>query len=155
MLVQSGLQGAVGAALQKISPDTHPVELSLKPQQSFLQSLSACLGLGIPLSKNEFVETVLKAGAVSVNADAGSLSSKDFLALIYLVADIAASCESSPSRIFIFRRTDNLLQDQELLWDRLPDHLELCLRRPPHSKGQDLLSYLWDQGTGNRKWLFF
>lgn len=119
------------------------VRLVPTPGQEPKESLAQALGLAAGPSASELLSLLGDKFDCVFIVDASDLSAKDFLQQLYWAADLAAAGNTGSLRLVIEREGVRLAQDQEKLWDRLPERLETILRKPPGSGGNGLTQYLW------------
>jgi hypothetical protein len=110
-----------------------------EPTEALAQALGLAAG---PMAPD--LLSFLGAGFHCVlTEDTSGLSAKDFLQHLYWAADLTAAGNTGSLRLVIEREGERLAQDQEKLWDRLPERLETILRKPPGCGGGGLTQYLW------------
>ncbi len=120
-----------------------PMDIILEDNELPADKIAIKTGIKNPLTSKELLDFTSTKNPMLIVLRADSLSSKEFLKMIYWLADLKSSGKTSFIRILLCRSEDKLKGDQETLWDRLPGNIDDLLKIPFGSKGEELSEYLW------------
>jgi len=120
-----------------------PMDIILENNELPADKIAIKTGIKNPLTSKELLDFTSTKNPMLIVLRADSLSSKEFLKMIYWLADLKSSGKTSFIRILLCRSEDKLKGDQETLWDRLPGNIDDLLKIPFGSKGEELSEYLW------------
>lgn len=105
------------------------------------------LGLKQPLMVADLVRlSTSLPGRTLVAIDASMLTARGFLQMIYWLADLAALRDAKAAGqlcVCVSRSREQLIQDHEAIFARLPLGLERAIRPRPHAKHLRLEDFLW------------
>ena len=123
-------------------PNSIMIELEL---EDGVQPVTAiCDKIGIAeLNTKEFLQILNIDINIYFILKTEKMSPKYFLNLLYWIADIYEMKLSNKSIFLILRNRAELEQEQEQIWERLPDNIDKILCRYKKSQSYNLIDYLW------------
>jgi len=80
---------------------------------------------------------------------ASDISSSNFLQAIYMIADVYDSGKNPHFKFFIERDKGKLQEEQDQLWDDLPDNMDKMFRKYTTNNSYELSDYLWGRKGRN------
>jgi len=110
--------------------------------------ISEEIGLSEPFSI-ELLTKLLKEGiTLIIVIDSKDTKGKDFLNLLYWLSDINSKIKNNNAlKVFIIREKLSLEEEQETLWDKLPDDIDELFIKPYKSRGEELSDLIWTKHT--------
>jgi hypothetical protein len=127
------------------------LKCQVKESQPPMEMICYTLGLA-PLKNIQELTAILQENILILNIDTTGIGFKTILSLLLWIADMHDGGASKQIRILIKRKADELENDQQKLWERLPDNLDSIFCKAPGLKGSELKNYYWS--TETKKKLF-
>jgi len=143
ILIEPGITKGLMAGLADSRENVVLLNLPLNEAGQPGEIFASTLGLARTPTAGEFITFGKAVRPLVILLHADGLEAKAFLKVLLWLADLCEAGKPDGLRILIARSSEKLQQDQEKLWDRLPDNLDELLRKPPHAKGDGLPGYLW------------
>ncbi len=140
--VSPGTVVAAASAFRADSKTSVAVPVAMRDGESLSDGLARTLGFAAaPVSS--LLADAGRSTPLVLCVDPGPPTSRALLDLLYWLADLRESRALGALRLIVGREMAALSQDQEKLWDRLPERLDELVRRPPRSKAPGLAGAQW------------
>ncbi|MBI5071031.1 MAG: hypothetical protein HZB56_22670 [Deltaproteobacteria bacterium] len=152
LLLEPGSLSDALAALARNKAGAISVHLRLQAGESPLQALGRHLGVATT-PDTPLIGASISAGHLwNIALDATAIGSRDFLSLLYWLADLRDAKLHHAFAILVQRTVEQLEEDERANRDRFPEPLEGLLRRPPRSRGGSLGGLIWPHKPTGFRW---
>lgn len=145
--------GTVIGAIEMLWPAAAVVTLSIEEDKHPMKLLADKSGLASPPMPNELRALATMEFPIVLILKA-ECDSRQFLKLVYWLEDLAGLGEAHHLKILVARKPERLKEDQEKLWDRLPDNINGIFSLPQGTKGEGLHEYVWS-GSKHKRFRIF
>lgn len=142
--VSPGTVVAAASAFRANPKTSVAVSVAMREGESLSDGLARTLGLAAAPASSLLAEAGRSTPLV-LCVEPGPTTSRPLLDLLYWLADLREVGAIGALRLVVGRDVAALSQDQEKLWDRLPDRLDELVRRPPRSKTPGLAGAQWGE----------